>query len=212
VCVPSGCYKDWVVIKEWAPLDGCDVIQTKTYAKGVGVVQVGAIGDPEGETLVLVQVNHLSPAALEEANRLALELDTRGYSVNEIYATTEPAFVAPPRRRGDDDDDDDSAVIADAPVTPILPLHTFMRIGPNPITNTAEFAYSVTQPGMVELAIYDVAGRRVRSLVKGETPAGTYRLGWDARDDGGQAVSAGIYFARLRTPAQAIGKTIVIAK
>jgi hypothetical protein len=35
---------------------------------------------------------------------------------------------------------------------------------------------------------------------------------WDARDDGGQSVAAGIYFARLRTPAQAIGKTIVIAK
>ena len=210
VCVPSGCYKDWVVIKEWAPLDGCDVIQTKTYAKGVGVVQVGAIGDPEGETLVLVQVNHLSPAALDEANRLALELDTRGYSVNEIYATTEPAYLAPSRHR--DHDDDDSAVIADAPVTPILPLHTFMRIGPNPIMNAASFAYSVTQAGMVELSIYDVAGRRVRSLVKGETPAGTYRMEWDARDDGGQALSAGIYFARLRTPAQAIGKTIVIAK
>jgi hypothetical protein len=212
VCVPSGCYKDWVVIKEWAPLDGCDVVQTKTYAKGVGVVQVGAIGDPEGETLVLVQVNHLSPAALDEASRLALELDTRGYTVNEIYATTEPAYFAPPKHRGDDDDDDDSAVIANAPVTPVLPLHTFMRIGPNPVTSTASFAYSVTQPGMVELAIYDVAGRRVRSLVKGETPAGTYRIEWDARDDGGQGLSAGIYFARLRTPAQAIGKTIVIAK
>jgi len=211
VCVPSGCYKDWVVIKEWAPLDGCDVIQTKTYAKGVGVVQVGAIGDPEGETLVLVQVNHLSPAALDEASRLALELDTRGYSVNEIYATTEPAYLAPARHR-DHDDDDDSAVIADAPVTPILPLHTFMRIGPNPIMNTASFAFSVTRSGMVELSIYDVAGRRVRSLVKGETPAGTYRMEWDARDDGGQALSAGIYFARLRTPEQALGKTIVIAK
>lgn len=210
VCVPAGCYKDWLVIKEWAPLDGCNVIQLKTYAKGVGVVRVGAIDDPEGETLSLLQINHLSPAALDEASRLALELDTRGYTINQIYATTEPAQFAPPRHRGDDDDD--SAVIADAPVTPILPLHTFLRIGPNPVTSAAQFAYSVTQTGMVELAIYDVAGRRVRSLVKGNTPAGTYRIEWDARDDGGQSLSAGVYFARLRTPAQAIGKTIVIAK
>jgi hypothetical protein len=209
VCVPAGCFKDWLVIQEWAPLDGCNVIQLKTYAKGVGVVRVGAIDDPEGETLSLLQVNHLSPEALNEASRLALELDTRGYTINQIYATTEPAFFAPPRHRGDDDD---SAVIGDAPVTPILPLHTFLRIGPNPVTNTAAIAYSVTQTGMVELSIYDVAGRRVRSLAKGITPAGTYRIEWDARDDSGSGVAAGVYFARLRTPAQAIGKTIVIAK
>jgi hypothetical protein len=211
VCVPAGCYKDWVVVEEWAPLDGCDIRQLKTYARGVGIVLVGAIDDPEGETLTLASVRKLSAAELAEVDRLTLEEDARGYSVNEIYATTEPAFIAPPRR-GDDDDDDDSARIAAGSGAKILPLHTFMRIGPNPVTNTAQFAYSVTQPGMVELAIYDVAGRRVRSLVKENTPAGTYRIEWDARDDGGQGVSAGVYFARLRTPAQAIGKTIVIAK
>jgi hypothetical protein len=59
VCVPAGCYKSWVIIREWAPVDGCDVIQVKTYAKRVGIVQVGAIDDPEGETLNLVSVRTL---------------------------------------------------------------------------------------------------------------------------------------------------------
>jgi len=68
------------------------------------------------------------------------------------------------------------------------------------------------QSGMVELSIYDVSGRRIRSLVSGATSAGTFRIDWDARNDGGQGVANGIYFAKLRTSTQTLGKTIVIAR
>jgi hypothetical protein len=206
VCVPTGCYKDWVTVKEWAPLDGCDVLQLKTYAKGVGIVQVGALNDPEGETMTLVALNHLTPAQLDAANQGALELDNRGYSINEIYATTERAFVAPPRKR-DDDDDEDRAQIAS---TMAAPLHTFMRIGPNPVAVSTDISFSVTQTGMVDLAIYDVAGRQVRSLVKESKAAGAYLVQWNTLDDAGRNVAPGVYFARLRTPAQALGKTVVV--
>jgi hypothetical protein len=49
----------------------------------------------------------------------------------------------------------------------------------------------------VRLGIYDVAGRRVRSLLDGEVPAGTLRLEWDGRDEAGNAARTGMYFARL---------------
>ena len=49
----------------------------------------------------------------------------------------------------------------------------------------------------VRLGIYDVAGRRVRSLIDGEVPAGTMRVQWDGKDQAGNAARTGVYFARL---------------
>jgi hypothetical protein len=204
ICVPLDCFRDYFEVHEWAPLEGCDVIQVKTYARNVGVVQIGAIGDPEAETLALVQLNHLRGDSLAAARKSALELDARGYTINEIYAQTEPAQLPPRRKHADRDD----SQIATAPV----PTRTFMRIGPNPVAVNASISYSVTKSGPVELSIFDVAGRRVRSLVKEEAAAGAYLVQWDARDDAGMSVAAGVYFARLRTPAQVLGKTVVVSR
>jgi flagellar hook assembly protein FlgD len=45
--------------------------------------------------------------------------------------------------------------------------------------------------------LYDVAGRRVRTLVHGELPAGFHHAAWDGRDDRGQNVGNGVYFYRI---------------
>ena len=51
---------------------------------------------------------------------------------------------------------------------------------------------------VVELQIYDVAGRVVQTLRRHEREeAGQYRLAWDGLDDRGNRVGAGIYFYRL---------------
>jgi flagellar hook assembly protein FlgD len=47
------------------------------------------------------------------------------------------------------------------------------------------------------LAIYDVAGRLVSTLVDGETGAGEHVVMWDGTDRRKAAVSSGIYFYRL---------------
>lgn len=52
----------------------------------------------------------------------------------------------------------------------------------------------------VDLAIYDVQGRRVRALLNGAVPAGSNRVTWDGRDADGRRVGSGIYFARLLCP------------
>jgi hypothetical protein len=49
----------------------------------------------------------------------------------------------------------------------------------------------------VRLGIYDVVGRRVRSLIDGQAPAGTMRVQWDGKDQAGNAARTGMYFARL---------------
>ena len=54
--------------------------------------------------------------------------------------------------------------------------------------------------GPVALNVYDLLGRRVRTLVDRVLPAGEQRVLWDGRDASGQAVAPGVYFARLWTP------------
>jgi hypothetical protein len=47
-----------------------------------------------------------------------------------------------------------------------------------------------------EVVVYDVTGRRVRTIARGTYPAGERKATWDGRDEAGQLVSSGIYFIR----------------
>ena len=91
VCVPANCYSDVLVTDENSPLAPEDGHQRKFYAAGVGNVQITAVNDPEGETLVLVKINHLGTRALATIHRKALELDNRGYQISAVYRHTEHA-------------------------------------------------------------------------------------------------------------------------
>jgi hypothetical protein len=89
-CVPSNCYENVLVITERSPLEPDSGQQLKYHAPGVGVVQVGAEGDPEGETLALVEVVQPSPQVLAEARNEALKLEERAYQVSDVYRSTPP--------------------------------------------------------------------------------------------------------------------------
>lgn len=72
------------------------------------------------------------------------------------------------------------------------------RCYPNPFNSTLLIEYIVPLRSAVRIAIYDVAGRRIRTLVddRGVT-AGGYRTSWDGRNDHGRRISSGVYFCRL---------------
>jgi hypothetical protein len=74
---------------------------------------------------------------------------------------------------------------------------TFAPPRPNPATTGAVLRFALPRAANVRLAIYDTSGRRVRLLTSGATPAGEHVVSWDLSDDGGHAVGAGLYFARL---------------
>jgi hypothetical protein len=63
-------------------------IQRKLYAPGIGNVQVEAVGDPEGETLVLVERTTLSTQELATARDEAMKLDNHGRQVQPAYRDT----------------------------------------------------------------------------------------------------------------------------
>ena len=91
-CVPVGCFNNEVlVVEEWNPYEPAFGFQRKYYAPHVGNIQVGAVDDPEGETLVMATNRKLTKAELQQANAEALKLDERAYLVSTVYRDSEPA-------------------------------------------------------------------------------------------------------------------------
>lgn len=91
VCVPVGCYDNVLVVDEKSPLEPGSGTQRKYYAPGVGNVQIDAVGDKEGETLVLVQVRQLTSSGLADARQSVQTLERRAYQISDVYARTLPA-------------------------------------------------------------------------------------------------------------------------
>jgi hypothetical protein len=81
---------------------------------------------------------------------------------------------------------------------------------PNPFRAETRIAFTLPGASMVQLAIYDVGGRHVRTLLDRELPADAYEVAWDRLDDAGARVPSGIYFYRLRTPSALQEKKLLI--
>ena len=80
----------------------------------------------------------------------------------------------------------------------VLPASTaLLAPSPNPAAGASTLAFTLAEPGAVELAIYSVAGRRVRTLAQGEHAAGSYTIPWAGDDDARRPVAPGVYYARL---------------
>ena len=68
---------------------------------------------------------------------------------------------------------------------------------PNPSAGTMAFSFTMAKQGPASIRVYDVAGRLVRTLVDGSAEAGPHDIVWDASDNGGRRVGAGVYFYRM---------------
>lgn len=70
---------------------------------------------------------------------------------------------------------------------------------PNPFNPTTTINYDVRSGGAdVSIAIFDVSGRLVRTLVHEHRAAGRYSAQWDGLDDAGRPVASGVYFYRMQ--------------
>ena len=95
ICVPVACYEDVLVVDERSPLDPTSGSQRKYFAPGVGNVQIGAVGDRGGETLVVTSLTELGEGGLAAARAAAIEMDARGHAVSEVYGQTAPLEPVP---------------------------------------------------------------------------------------------------------------------
>ena len=98
--------------------------------------------------------------------------------------------------------------------TPALSPPVFSLISrPNPFAGTTTIEYSLGHDdGLLQLTILDVRGRVVAQLAD-DTHAGTPKVvRWDGRDNQGQSLPAGIYFARLESRGVVQSKKLVLVR
>jgi Peptidase C10 family/FlgD Ig-like domain len=81
-----------------------------------------------------------------------------------------------------------------------VPEKTSIRLGeawPNPFNPKTSLRLSLDRPQHVEAAVYDVTGRRIRTLLAADLSEGERIVDWYGRDDAGRAVPSGAYFIRM---------------
>jgi hypothetical protein len=96
---------------------------------------------------------------------------------------------------------------------PPTPAFAFQGVRPNPFRASTEIHFTLSRPGAVDCAVYDVLGREVASLAQARRfEAGPQRLTWNGRTDRGGDAAAGVYFVRVRSEAGALVRPIVRVK
>ena len=107
--------------------------------------------------------------------------------------------------------EDIGTAVGDRPAAPQLTFH----LGPgrpNPFRGETTLTYSIPEPARVRIDVYDLAGRRVRSLQDGVLDPGRYEVLWDGRGDGAELAAAGIYFVKFRAGGRSMVEKIILIR
>jgi hypothetical protein len=91
-----------------------------------------------------------------------------------------------------------------------IAVRTSLQVAPNPLHNLVRISYSLSRTEGVNLSVYDVSGKLVRTLVRGQVSAGTQSVTWDRTSNLGRRVAGGVYFYRLTTQEQSQGGKLVV--
>jgi hypothetical protein len=83
---------------------------------------------------------------------------------------------------------------------------------PNPFNPTTTIDYYLPVNELVELAVYNTLGEKVRTLIQGRQQSGFHQVVWDGRNDRGQLLSSGIYFYILNTEKARQSRRMVFIK
>lgn len=82
-------------------------------------------------------------------------------------------------------------------ITPVPVRFALYQNAPNPFVASTAIRYALPYACKVNLSVYDVSGRRVCVLHKGEQKAGLYTLQWNGKDNHNVGLAAGVYFIRF---------------
>jgi len=134
--------------------------------------------------------------------RMALDRDRDGFKNRyELALGSDPA--------------DPSSVPYVTAVQETPPAAFTARLGaarPNPFNPSTTIPYEVGRPARVRLQVFDVSGRRVRTLVDAVTLPGKYEARWDGRDASGRTVASGRYYYRLDVGFRVLTRGVVLLK
>ncbi len=83
---------------------------------------------------------------------------------------------------------------------------------PNPFNPSTTISYELESAEQVDLQVFDLAGRLVRTLYSGSESAGQHEKVWMGRDQTGQTVATGVYFYRLRAGREVETRRMLLVK
>lgn len=91
-------------------------------------------------------------------------------------------------------------------------LTTHLSNYPNPFNPTTTITLELAEAGKIELAIYNIKGQKVKTLLDCTTAPGTYECNWNGKDETGKAVSSGQYIVKLQQNSEETVKKIMLLK
>lgn len=83
---------------------------------------------------------------------------------------------------------------------------------PNPVSGPSQISFSLAETSRVDLKVFDVAGRAVRTLAAQEFEPGSHVAKWDGLDDRGRRVSPGIYMVQLTSPKETASRKMTVIR
>jgi hypothetical protein len=83
---------------------------------------------------------------------------------------------------------------------------------PNPFNPITTLRYNLPEDALVNITIYDMMGRQVKTLVNGSQRAGYKSIQWNAKNNQGQPVSAGLYLYTIQAGEFVQTKKMVLLK
>jgi len=83
---------------------------------------------------------------------------------------------------------------------------------PNPFNPNTTIEFSLAKPGLVQVSIFNLNGRLVKTLHGGELAAGRHCLVWDGTDNSGRGVASGTFFYRLKSEEGTLTRKMVLMK
>jgi hypothetical protein len=96
------------------------------------------------------------------------------------------------------------------PVAPRAPAVALGRPVPNPAQTIASLELLLAEPGPARVEVFDLAGRRVRTLANGSFATRTTLLDWDLADGSGRRVAAAVYFIRAVAEGVTVTRRLVV--
>lgn len=103
-----------------------------------------------------------------------------------------------------------------SPVSQVPRSFSLSQNYPNPFNPTTTIVMEIPdRPGeiqQVKLTIYDVRGRKVRTLVDSGCEPGRHRVMWDGKNDTGEPVPSGVYLYTLRSDVQTYTRKMILVK
>jgi hypothetical protein len=164
-----------------------------THSDNPFMVRVNSLGD------TLWTKNCGTQAELQGIGRIAVT-DDYGY-VFPVAALEGDQMVASVWRLGPD------PTLAATNTPTALPERLELSAYPNPFNATTTITFSLPTAGAVELRVYDVTGRLVKTLADEKMGAGTHRMTVD-----GTGLASGVYLARLTTTEQSVTQKLLLIK